>query len=80
MKFDKWFNKQSRLVQLILLIIPGVNWIIELLVRASRFLRTKDGKDLIVLILSIIPVTGVILGYIDLICVLLYNRLSFTKK
>ena len=48
MKFDKWFNKQSRLVQLVLLLIPGVNWITELLVRVSRFLRTKDGKDLIV--------------------------------
>ena len=43
MTFDKWFNKQSKLIQIILLLIPGVNWITELLVRVSRFLRTKDG-------------------------------------
>ncbi len=28
-----WFNKQSRIVQLILLLIPVVNWIVELVVR-----------------------------------------------
>ena len=79
MTFDKWFNKQNRLVQLILLLIPGVNWIVELLVRCSRFLRTKDGKDLVVLILSIIPVTGAILGWLDFFCVLLFNHLAFAK-
>ena len=79
MKFDKWFNKQSRLIQLILLLIPGVNWITELLVRASRFLRTKDGMDLLILVLSIIPVTGVVLGFLDFFCVLLYKHLAFAK-
>lgn len=79
MNFDKWFNKQSRLVQLVLLLIPGVNWITELLVRVSRFLRTNDGKDLVVLILSVIPVTGVVLGYLDFFCVLLYKHLAFAK-
>ena len=28
-----WFNKQSRLVQIILLLIPIVNWVVEILVR-----------------------------------------------
>ena len=79
MKFDKWFNKQSRLIQLVLLLIPGVNWITELLVRVSRFLRTKDGMDVVVLILSVIPVTGLVLGYLDFFCVLLYNHLAFAK-
>ena len=30
---EKWFEKQSRLVQLSLLLIPGVNWVVEVLVR-----------------------------------------------
>ena len=79
MTFDKWFNKQSRLIQLILLLIPGVNWIVELLVRVSKFLRTKDGFDLVILILSLIPVTGMILGWLDFFCVLLYKHLAFGK-
>ena len=77
MTFEKKFNKQSRLIQLILLLIPVVNWVVEFLVRGSRYLRTRKSKDLLVLILAIIPFTGMILGWLDLICVILYNRLSF---
>ena len=36
---EKWFEKQSRLVQIILLLIPGVNWVVEVLVRWSHALR-----------------------------------------
>lgn len=79
MKFDKLFNKQSRLVQLLLLLIPGVNWITELLVRLSRCLRTKKSKDVLVLVLAFIPVTGVVLGFLDFFCVLLYKHLAFAK-
>ena len=35
MKFDAWFNKQNRLIQIILLILPIVGWVTELLVRLS---------------------------------------------
>lgn len=27
---EKWFEKQSRLVQILLLLIPFVNWIVEI--------------------------------------------------
>ena len=30
-----WFNKLPRLVQIILLLIPGVNWAVEIVVRWS---------------------------------------------
>ena len=33
MTFDKWFEKQDRIVKIILLIIPFVGWIVEVLVR-----------------------------------------------
>ncbi len=78
MTFDKWFNEQTRLVQIILLIIPGLNYFIELLVRLSVALRKKDVIS-IVMFLICIPGIGVILGYVDLVWVLLYNHLILAK-
>ncbi len=72
------FKKLPRLVQIILLLIPGVNWITEILVRGSAFMNGKSTEQIIVLILAIIPVTGVILGWADLIWCLLFNRLILT--
>ena len=68
-----WFNKQSRLVQIILLLIPVVNWVVELIVRWSTWLK-KGG--LIRLIISILTIPfGIIFGWIDLIWVLLFKKL-----
>lgn len=39
---ESWFESQSRIVQIILLLIPGVNWVTEALVRWSHALRTKS--------------------------------------
>ena len=42
---EKWFEKQSRLVQIILLLIPVVNWVVEILVRwehSSFFARSHS--------------------------------------
>ena len=69
-----WFNRQSRLVQIILLLIPGVNWITELLVRWGTFLKKGGVLRLIVCILVTIP-SGVIIGWLDLIWVLLFKKL-----
>ena len=46
-----WFNRQSRLIQIILLLIPVVNWVIEIVVRWSAFLKTKSLVTLVVAIL-----------------------------
>ena len=78
MKFDKTFNKQSRLVQIILLLIPGVNWITEILVRWSVALRKKDLLHVLVAILVTIP-SGIVFGWLDLIWVLLFNHLVLAK-
>ena len=68
-----WFNKQSRLVQIILLLIPGINWVTEVLVRWSTFLK-KGG--LIRLVVSIVVTFGgIFVGWIDLIWIILYKRL-----
>ena len=71
----KWFNSQSRLVQIIVLLIPFVNWIVELCVRWGKFL---DKKGLFSLIVAVVfTFGGLFLGYLDLIWVLLFKHLVF---
>lgn len=72
----KWFNKQSRLVQFLLLLIPFVNWITEIVVRVTAVLEKPKGTNILGLILAILP-TGNILGWCDLVCVLVANHLLF---
>lgn len=68
-----WFNRQSRLVQLLLLIIPFVNWVTELVVRWSTFLKKGGLLRLVVCIL--VTFFGVGFGILDFIWVLLFKRL-----
>ncbi len=72
-----WFNKQSRLVQIILLLIPVVNWVIEILVRWSAFLKTKSVLTLVVAIL--VTFLGLAFGWLDLVWCLLFKHLIFAK-
>ena len=68
-----WFNKQSRLVQLLLLLIPGLNWLTEIIVRWSTWLK-KGG--LIRLVVSIlVTFFGFAFGWLDLVWVLLFKKL-----
>ncbi len=69
-----WFNKQSRLVQLILLLIPGVNWIVELMVRWGTWLKRGGLIRLVVCVLVTIP-SGIVFGWIDFVWVLLFKKL-----
>ena len=73
MTFDKWFNNQNKIVQVLLLLIPGVNWVTEVLLRWSLALRTKDTLKIVVAIL--VTFVGVGFGWLDLIWVLLYGHL-----
>ena len=68
-----WFNKQSRLVQLLLLLIPGVNWIVELYVRWTTYFK-KGGTIRLVISVITIPF-GMIFGWVDLLWVLLFKKL-----
>lgn len=68
-----WFNKQSRLVQVLLLLIPVVNEFVEIFVRWSTFFK-KGG--LVRLVISILTIPfGMIFGWIDLVWVLLFKKL-----
>ena len=68
-----WFNKQSRLVQIILLLIPVVNWITEILVRWSTFF--KKGGALRLIICLVVTFLGVFIGWLDAIWCLLFKHL-----
>lgn len=72
----KWFNHQSRLIQIILLLIPGVNWITEIIVRVSAVLQKPTAENILGVIFGIIiPV----FGWLDLVWVLLFNHLLLCK-
>lgn len=71
---DKWFHKQNKLLQVLLLLIPVVNWFVEIVVRWSAWLRKGGILRLVICIIVTIP-TGVIIGWLDAIWVLITNKL-----
>lgn len=73
MSFDKWFNSQSVLLKAILLLIPGVNWVVECLIRLSVMLRTKSVVHVVAFIVFL--VFGYILGFVDFVYMLLTGHL-----
>ena len=72
-----WFNKQSRLVQILLLLIPFVNWIVEICVRWSAFLKTKSILTLLTAI--IVTFGGLFVGWMDMIWCLLFKHMILAK-
>lgn len=79
MQFDKWFNSQSTLIKAILLLIPGVNWVCELLVRLSVMLRTKSVEHIIVFLVFLFVGWGWFLGVADFIYMLVKGHLFLAK-
>ncbi len=75
MAFDKWFAKQNLLIKIILLIIPVVNWVVELLVRWSAFLRKSSGVHLVMALVATIFGVFYLLEIIDIVWTLLKGQL-----
>lgn len=75
MNFDKWFNSQSMLLKAILLLIPGVNWVVECLIRLSVMLRTKSVVHVVVFLVFLLVGWGWFLGVIDFVYMLLTGHL-----
>ena len=65
----KWFNKQSRLVQLLLLFFLG--WFVEVLIRWDQWLNKKDVQNLVMALLG----TFAPLALVDFIYCLLFNKM-----
>ena len=67
------FQDLPRIVQFILLLIPVVNWIVEIGVRISAILSRRSTGNILGLILALlIP----IFGWVDLVWVLIFKRLA----
>ncbi len=79
MTFDKWFNKQSTLMKVILLLIPFVGWVAEALVRLSVMLRTKSLIHIVVFIFFVVVGWSWIFCVIDLIYLVLKGHLILAK-
>lgn len=73
MKFDKWFEEQSLLIKIILLIIPFVGWVVEVLVRISAFIRKNSTVNLVGMIIAIVG--NWIWSVIDLVVLIVTGKL-----
>lgn len=73
----KAFQKLPRLIQILLLLIPGVNWITEIVVRISAVFEKTSARNVLGLILAV--VVGFVFGWVDLIWCLLFKHLIFCK-
>lgn len=74
---EKWFNSQSKLVRIILLFVPVVNWVIEVLVRWSHALRKGSLIKLVVAI--VVTFGGLFIGWLDAIWILLFDHLFLAE-
>lgn len=75
MNFDTWFHKQSKIIQIVLLIIPFVGWIVDLLVRWSAFIKNQSVTNLIMALLITLFGEFWILTILDAVMIALSNKL-----
>ena len=71
---DTWFHNRNKIVQVLLLIIPVVNWFTEILVRWTAWLKRGGVIRFFICIFVTIP-TGLIIGWLDAIWTLIFNKL-----
>ena len=77
MEFDKWFEKQERIVKIILLIIPVVGWIVEVLVRLSAVLRKSSTTNILGFVLFLLLGGFWLPTLIDLVYFILKDQFLF---
>ena len=73
MTFDKWFHEQSRLIKIILLVLPFVGWVVEVLVRISAVIRKSSTVNIVGLVIAAIG--NWIFSVIDLIVMIVTGHL-----
>ena len=76
----EWFDKQSKIVRVILLVIPFVGWICEIIVRWSEFLKKSDATNLVIALIYTFFGAFWVLHLIDAILVLLDKPMLFRTK
>jgi hypothetical protein len=75
MAIDKWFDQQSRLVQILLLVFPVVGWVMEILIRLSIVIRTKKAIDIVVFIIFVLAGWAWLICLADMIYLICKNNL-----
>ena len=76
MSYCKWFDGQSTLVK-ILLLIPVWGWIFSGLYRIFKFIDSKNPLTLIIGILCFVCIVGWIASIVDIITVALTGNITF---
>ena len=76
MEYCEWFNKQDKVLKIVLL-IPIWGWIFSLLYRIFDFAEHKDTATLICCILFIVPFVGFVVNVIDIVTVAIDDKISF---
>jgi len=79
MNFDRWFNNQSILLKALLMLIPGVNWVVECLIRLSIMLRTKSTVHIVVFVLFIAVGWTWLLAVADFVYMLVTGHLFLAE-
>lgn len=70
----KKFNELSKIVRFILLVVPFVNWVVEMVIRWSLFLEKKDTGSLLVALIATF-FFGNILGIVDAVFTLIQDKM-----
>lgn len=68
------FKKLNKFVQILLLLIPGINWIVEIVLRWPQAVQKKTVGHIILAVLVTFGL-GVIIGWIDMLCIAINNKL-----
>ena len=74
MTFDKWFEEQKLWLKIVLLVIPFVNFVVEVLVRVSALIRKSSTLNIVGLIVGVIGSGFWVWGIIDLVFVILKGQ------
>ena len=73
----EWFDKQSKVLRFVLLILPFVGWVFELIVRWSEVVKKADVLNIVVALVYTFFGWAWILTVIDAILVLLDKPMLF---
>ena len=73
----EWFDKQSKVLRFVLLILPFIGWVFELIVRWSEVIKKADVVNIIVALVYTLFGWAWILTVIDAILVLLDKPMLF---
>jgi len=72
--FIKWFNGLSKIVRIILLLIPFVGWVFEIILRCAQMLKKATVLNIVVFVVYLFAGWAWVLNVIDVICIALNDK------